>query len=105
MISARTRIVWQAVFFLCLPGLVAAHVNKERLFPFFYLSDEIVEGIRVDDGSVDDWLDLVGEPSLTLLDFTEKLGNAPLDPSDLDFRIWLAWHDDPARIYGLRGQR
>ncbi len=22
-----------------------------------------------------------------------------LDPSDLDFRIWLAWHDDPARLY------
>ena len=21
------------------------------------------------------------------------------DPSDLDFRIWLAWHDDPARFY------
>ena len=23
----------------------------------------------------------------------------PPDPSDLDFRIWLAWHDEPARLY------
>ena len=28
-----------------------------------------------------------------------RLWNAPLDPSDLDFRIWLAWHDNPARFY------
>ena len=34
---------------------------------------------------------------MTLLDF--KPGNDDLDPSDLDFRIWLAWHDESNRIY------
>ena len=36
---------------------------------------------------------------MTLLDF--KTGNnfLPPDPSNLDFRIWLAWHDEPDRIY------
>ena len=34
---------------------------------------------------------------MTLLDFTT--GEHSLDPSDLDFRIWLAWHDESNRIY------
>ena len=75
----------------------AAHVG-DRLYPISYLTDEMVEKIRLHDGSVEEWYELIGEPTLTLLDFSEILG-ASLDPSDLDFRIWLAWHDDPARIY------
>ena len=51
------------------------------------------------DGLVDEWYELVGEPTLSLLDFTEELYQSPLDPSDIDFRIWLAWHDEPARLY------
>ena len=80
----------------CYPA--AAHVG-DRVYPIHYLTDEMVGEIRVDDGTVDEWYDLVGEPSLTILDFSDKYRNAPLDPSDLDFRIWLAWHDDPARFY------
>ena len=34
---------------------------------------------------------------MTLLDF--NIGHDGLDPSDLDFRIWLAWHDESNRIY------
>ena len=36
---------------------------------------------------------------MTLLDFTDSSDSSELDPLDLDFRIWLAWHDDPARFY------
>ena len=96
MISARINTL--AVFFLCLPGLALAHVG-DRIYPVAYLSDEIMKEIRLDDGQIEEWFDLVGEPSLTLSDFSDKYRNAPLDPSDLDFRIWLAWHDDPARFY------
>ena len=59
----------------------------------------MVENIQLDDGSVHEWIDLVGEPTMTLLDFVEERWQSPFDPSSLDFQIWLAWHDDPARIY------
>ncbi len=75
-----------------------AHVG-DRVYPIAYLSDETLEEIRLDDGSVDEWYELVGEPTMTLLDFTEENEGSAPDPADLDFRIWLAWHDEPARLY------
>ena len=83
------------------PALSAgAHVGG-RVFPIPELTDEMLAEIQLD-GFVEEWSDLVGEPAMTLLDFTPELGNAsvgPLEPSDIDFQVWLAWHDDPARIY------
>ncbi len=38
----------------------------------------------------EDWLEIVGEPSLTASDFFGLFG--PYDPSEVDFRIWLAWN-------------
>ena len=75
-----------------------AHVG-ERVFPVYELTEEMLEEIRLDDGLVDEWMDLFGEPSMTLLDFKEENAQSVRDPSDLDFRIWLAWHDEPARFY------
>ena len=75
-----------------------AHVG-DRIFPVYELTDEMLEEIRLDDGLVDEWMDLFGEPSMTLLDFKEENAQSVRDPSDLDFRIWLAWHDEPARFY------
>ncbi len=95
--TSACRMLCLTVFSLCLPGLVAAHVGA-RVYPIAYLSDDMLEQIDLKDGSVEEWYEVVGEPSMTLLDFGEgDLG--PLDPSDLDFRIWLAWHDNPARFY------
>ena len=54
--------------------------------------------IDLHDGLIDEWYE-VGEPSMTLLDFKTFGGRYPFDPSNLDFRIWLAWHDDPDRVY------
>ena len=50
------------------------------------------------DGSVEDWENIVGEPTLTPLDFAEPYGGS-YDPSDMDFRIWLGWHDATDRIF------
>ena len=36
---------------------------------------------------------------MTSLDFRFNGEGEPPDPASLDFRIWLAWHDDPARFY------
>ena len=106
MTFARISTFRQAVFSLCLPGLVVAHVSSDRVYPIPYLSDEALEEIQLDDGIVDEWYDLAGEPNLVISDFTDKLSGTPFDPSDLDFRIWLAWHDDPVRLYvAFVGQR
>ena len=83
---------------LSLAMSAGAHVG-DRVYPIAYLSDEMLERIDLEDGSVEEWFELIGEPAMTLLDFADIWGQREPDPSDLDFRIWLAWHDDPARFY------
>ena len=93
-----------AVQLLGVIARTSAHVG-ERVYPIFELTDEDLAVIDITDGSVDDWLEVVGEPSLTILDFVGmrlRGGETDIgpDPADLDFRIWLAWHDGTDRIYG-----
>ena len=83
---------------LSLAMSAGAHVG-DRVYPIAYLSDEMLQKIDLKDGLVDEWYELVGEPSMTLLDFADQWGQRAPDPFDLDFRIWLAWHDDPPRFY------
>ena len=91
----------RSIFLLTLAAIsaeaapVAAHAG-DRLFPIPYLSEETLARLDLDDGSVEDWLDAVGEPTLTPLDFnlwseTETTSYDQLDPANLDFRIWLGW--------------
>ena len=86
--------------------LAEAHVG-DRVFPIPELTDEMLARIDLNDGLVDDWIDVVGEPVLTPVDFTvrsdglrsgiaDDVGN--FDATDLDFRIWLAWHDDSDKM-------
>ena len=73
---------------------LSAHVG-ERLYPISYLSEEALAALDQDDASVEDWVEAVGEPTLTPLDFDLDSGPHVLydqyDPSNLDFRIWLGW--------------
>ena len=75
-------------------------VQAQTIYPFFELTDEDLERIDVTDGSIDDWLDVWGDAPLSALDF-HPLGGVtkPYDPVDLDFRLWLGWHDATDRIY------
>ena len=82
---------------LIVAGMAQAH-SGNRLYPFYELTDEMLEKIDIHDGLIDEWYE-IGEPSMTLLDFKVILDLEPLDPSNLDFRVWLAWHDEPDRIY------
>ena len=77
------------------PTRVHAHVGDEIYF-FYELRDDDLERIDLD-GSVDDWLGVVGEPSLTASDFFWR--NHPYDPSEVDFRIWLAWHQGSSTLW------
>ena len=107
MFLVRTAKQGRAALFLLLsltipagrPAPAEAHSGGGRVFPFAELTDGMLERIQLDDGTVDEWFDLVGEPTLTGLDFIDELTGNPPDPSDFDFRIWLAWHDEPARLY------
>ena len=91
---------WRPALALILwTGVAAGAHSGDRAYPIPYLSDEVLEQIQLHDSRVDEWMELVGEPTMTSLDFTTGFGRLPPDPSDLDFRIWLAWHDDPARLY------
>ncbi len=66
-----------------------AHIGDE-IYPFYELLDEDLHRIDLTDGSVEDWYDVLGEPSLTASDFYYPY--ASYDPSNCDFRFWLAWH-------------
>ena len=74
-----------------------AHVGS-RVFPIPELTDEMLAGIELDGYVYEEWFDQIGEPALTSVDFLTT-GKEPHDPADMDFRIWLAWHDEPARLY------
>ena len=88
---------WSGALGLVLGLAISAGAHfGDRVYPIVELTDEMLAEIRLDDGSVDEWFDLVGEPSMTLLDFGSLI---PHDPSNLDFRIWLAWTDEPPRFY------
>ena len=58
----------------------------------------MVEQIDIHDGSIEDWVEVVGEPTLTALDFVVFLGQL-YNPPDFDFRLWLAWHRKTSHVY------
>lgn len=74
---------------------VAAH-NGDQVYPIMYLSEETLARLDLNDGSVEDWVDAVGEPTFTPLDFRLVPSGSydQLDPSNLDFRIWVGWSQD-----------
>lgn len=82
----------------------SAHGHQgDRVYPILEVTEEA--GIDLKDGSVDDWSELLGEPTFTALDFTAFDSFGPdaepkaYDTSSLDFRIWLGWSSNPARLY------
>ena len=74
---------------LGLASAVHAHIGDE-IYPFYELLDEDLHRIDLTDGSVDDWYDVLGEPSLTASDFYYPYSS--YDPTNCDNRFWLGWH-------------
>ncbi len=66
-----------------------AHIGDE-IYPLYELLDEDLQHIDLTDGSVEDWHDILGEPSLTGADFYYL--DAHYDPTNCDNRFWLGWH-------------
>ena len=85
------------MLFALLPSSIThAHIGDE-IYPFYELLDEDLHRIDLTDGSVEDWVEVVGEPSLTASDFFWLFGS--YDLSELDFRIWLAWHQGSGTLW------
>ena len=79
-------------------GLVASiQAQQTRVYPFIELTDADLARIDLHDGSIDDWLDVLGEAHVTALDFESF--EESYDPVDVDFRLWMGWHDATNRIY------
>ena len=94
----RSRVIRIAVPFL-LAATSSEAQFQNRLYPFVELTDEMRAGIDFEDGSVEDWLEILGEPTLTALDFTTPPYWSAYDPSSFDFRVWLAWHDATNHLF------
>ena len=77
---------------------VADAQPPDRVYPVVELTDRDVAEIDVTDGSVEDWENIAGEPTLTPLDFAQTFVGS-YDPSDMDFRIWLGWHEATDRLF------
>ncbi len=72
---------------------------QDRVYPFTELTGEMRARIDLKDGSVEDWLEILGESTLTPLDFITSPWFSEYDPSSYDFRIWLAWHDASDHLF------
>ena len=67
------------------------------------ITDDMLSRIDLTDGFVEEWSEILGEPTLTPLDFSlwHRADEAApeYDPADLDFRVWLGWHGALDRMY------
>ena len=104
MTRTRTRkqlnaslVLWLAVS-VGLSAQAEAH-SGGRLFPIPELTDEMRARIDLKDGKVADWSYVLGEPTLTALDFSTDPRFFGYDPSSYDFRVWLAWHDATENLF------
>ena len=81
-------------------GSSPAHIGDE-IYPFYELLDKDLRRIDLTDGSVEDWLEVLGEPSLTATDFVWGFQSDPgeYDPWTVDFRIWLAWNQSTSTLW------
>lgn len=82
-------------------GQVQAHIG-DQVFLVFEITQEDLADIDLKDASLDDWKDVIGDPSLGAADFfaDPTVGEgAQYDPADLDYQIWLGWNEATNRLY------
>ena len=84
--SALPTLVAATGLLLAFAGDAVGHAGF-RTFPIIELTDEDLGLIDIHDGSVDDWLTLMEEPSLTALDFGSGSAGTTYDPASLDWRV------------------
>jgi len=86
---------------LMLSGLCAAHQPTDVTYQIVGLTDTDVAAIQLD-GNLGDWRTILGDPVLTGEDFfaDPNVGDgAAYNPADLEFNVWMGWHQPSGRIY------
>lgn len=81
---------------LCLPVAASAHLGL-RILPVYELSSSDLPNIE--DGTLEDWEAALPLGSFTHVDVEPAVGVQPLDPDDMAFRVFVAWHNASQRIY------
>ena len=71
----------------------------DRIYPLIELTDGDLATIDVVDGSVADWQTIMEDPTATARDFISHPRFSSYDPADLDFRIWIGWHNATDRLF------
>ena len=71
----------------------------DRVIPISEITEEAVSRIDLQDGTVDEWWDILGEPALTITDFEIRGDISAYDPGDMDFVIWLGWRQLTNHLY------
>ena len=80
----------------------SAHIG-DAMYLFYEIPDADIADINLTDASIDDWLDVVGDPSVVATDFFADPGvgdGAPYDPADMDYEIWFGWNETTNTIWG-----
>ena len=72
---------------------------SDRVIPIPEITEEAVARIDLQDGTVDEWWDILGEPALTITDFEIVTRLGAYDPSDFDFVMWLGWRQLTNHLY------
>ena len=76
-------------FLIAIPILLTAVCLEaqwaDRLYPFTELTDEMRARIDLKDGSIDDWLEVLGEPTVTPLDFATARGSRGMNRRRMTF--------------------
>lgn len=93
----RRTIHISSLVLLVLASTAGAH-GGGRVYPIPEITDDMLARIELD-GLVGEWEDF-GHPTMALAtDFRTDYWTASPDPGDIDFRIWLGWHDATDRLY------
>ena len=71
----------------------------DRVIPIPEITEEAVSRVDLQDGTVAEWWDILGEPALTITDFEPAGDISSYDPSDLDFVMWLGWRQLTNHLY------
>ena len=74
---------------------------SDRVIPIVEITEDAVAQIDLQDGTVAEWRDILGEPALTITDFEIWPGSdiSAYDPSDFDFVMWLGWRQLTNHLY------
>ena len=72
---------------------------SDRVIPIPEITEEAVPRIDLQDGTVAEWWEVLGEPALTITDFEPRGDISAYDPADLDFVMWLGWRQLTNHLY------